>query len=154
MTLSTPYPPNGLKVAIAYLRARVPSLASSIASTLPELTEASPWPDNVFLTVTEVPGYPADVDVAQRRGSMLRLDWWAARPTSTRVQWGRAGVATEVVRRALDDQPYGQTLDMGADYRDARVQALYLIDEPSRVPDDPSGYARYTSQAVLDWIAA
>jgi hypothetical protein len=156
VTISKPYPPNAGKIGVAYLRQLVPTLSNSIATSLPELvTETRKgWPDGLFITVNDLNGGGADVDLPQIRHAYLTLDVYAAFPDNDNPQWGRAAIGAGMVWDTLTlPQPYGAALDLGADYLAARAQAMYAISEPRKVEDDPSAYARYTFDAQLDWIA-
>lgn len=146
-----PYPPTVARVGVGYLRALAPSIADSIATSLPAVDR---WPAGLFVTVNDLPGGAPEIDLPQLRHAYVTLDVYAAFPDNDNPQWGRAAIGAELLRGALDSaQPYGRPLDLGPDYRAARVQAAYAISEPRKVEDDPSAFARYTFDAQIDWAA-
>jgi hypothetical protein len=149
VSLPTPYLPNDELVAIAWLSQRVPGLAASmVATTLPK--KPADWPDG-FVQVQGIGG-TADVDVSVRRSPFLQVDFWAA-PVGASVKppWNRANLLAQMAVSATEEQTYGRPVILPAGYIGARVQAAYFADLPSRVNDDPSGYARLTANLVIDW---
>lgn len=144
------YLPNDELVAIAWLGQRVPGFAPAmVATTLPQ--DPAKWPDG-FVQVQSLPGGTADVDIAVRRSPMLQVDFWAA-PTggSSKPPWGLANLLAARAVFATEEQAYGAAVQLPAGYLGARVQAAYFADLPSRVPGDPSGYARLSGNLVIDW---
>jgi hypothetical protein len=153
MTLTKPYVPTAELVMVAGLRALAPGLATSIATTLPDLGKGA-WPDDLFVTVHLIPGALADRDVSARHQSIFDLDFWAAKKTDAiRPLWATAAQGLAIIQEALEDQDWGAELQMPTDYRNARIQAIYVDQEPMRMEGDPSGYARYTLTTRCDWIA-
>lgn len=151
MTLAPPYPPTNELVGIAWLVQVAGLPAGNVATTLPK--DPASWADNYFVTVTALPGGTPDVD-GLGRYPVLQLDSWAAVPGSNKPSWRRANVPLELVRLATEDAQrpyYGKPLLLPTDYRGARLLAGYLVTEPTRVPDDPSGYARFTADLALNW---
>ena len=157
---SGPYPPTNELVAVAWLGQNVTGLSSTIVGTgLPK--DTTKWADTGFLQVTALPSGVPDVDVPVRR-PRLQLDGWATANTSgtassIKPPWNLANRLLELVRVATEDAQtgkYGAEVTMPANYSPARVLAAYLITEPTRVLDDPSGYARFTADLALDWAPA
>lgn len=155
-----PYPPTNELVAVAWLSQRVAGLTADIVGTgLPK--DTTKWADTGFLQVTAIPSGLAEVDVPIRR-PRLQLDGWATANTSgtsssIKPPWNLANRLLELVRIATEDAQtgyYGAEVTMPANYSPARVLAAYLITEPMRVLDDPSGYARFTADLAVDWARA
>lgn len=155
-----PYPPTNELVAVAWLGTRVAGLTPAmVATTLPK--DTTKWADTGFLQVQAIPSGLPDVDIPLRR-PRLQLDGWAtANPTGTsssiKPPWNLANRLLELVRIATEDAQtgyYGKPVALPDNYSPARVQAVYLITEPMRVTDDPSGYARFTADLAIDWMPA
>jgi hypothetical protein len=143
--------PGNDRVAVAFLKSYLG--LESIASTLP--TDATRWQATGFIQAQTVGGSP-DRSVP-RAEPVVRVDAWANSGQSNKTPWGRAEALAEAVRRAVIEFPteaYGQTLDLGADFRNVRVLSVWPISEPRRVENDPSGYARFTSDFALSWVIA
>lgn len=145
------YQPTSELVAVAWLGA-VDGLAPGYVGTeLP--ADPSTWLDSGFVQVQAIPGGAPDVDTPQWRRPVLQLDCWAAGGASSITpRWNLAAHLVEHVRDAIEVQAYGQAVDLPAHYLGARVQAVYFVTEPRRVPDDPSGYARFTTDIAVDWV--
>lgn len=148
-----PYLPTTGVVAVSWMRQRVPGVApSQVASELP--AELAKWADEGFIQMREIPGAQANVDLPQARGPVLQVDFWACKPGSAKPPWNLAARLVELVRAAIEDQEYGQAVALPPSFLGARVQAVYFIGEPSRVDDDPSGFARFTADLRVDWVRA
>lgn len=162
-----PYRPTSELVGIAWLKLRVPEFASLLADNIDIVGTALPsdttkWAATGFLQVTAIPGgRPVDIDLP-RRLPILQLDAWATANTSgtassIKPPWHLAAQLIEYVRIATEDAQtgyYGKTIDIKTNYRQARVQAAYLVTEPDKVLDDPSGYAHFTADLAVDWVPA
>jgi hypothetical protein len=147
-----PFPPNSDLVAQAWLTQRVPGLvAGQVAGSLPDVAS---WLAEGFVTIASIPGTQPNIDVPIRR-PIFQIDTWGASGTaSAKPHWPKAYRLAELIRLATEAQTYGQTVTLPDEYTDARVQAAYLISEPSRVAGDPSGYAHVTFDLALDWVPA
>lgn len=150
-----PYFPTNDLVAVAWLGQRVPLLDDSqVATVLPR--NPSSWLEGGFVTAATVAGSP-DIEIPVRR-PLVQVDCWAADAKSdgsvgAKPPWARANRLAELIRNATEDiQQYAQAVTLPAAYLGARVLAVYLVTEPSRVLDDPSGYARYTLDLAFDWV--
>lgn len=155
-----PYPPNNDLVAVAWLSQRVAGLSANIVGpSLPK--DTTKWADTGFLQVQSIPSGAPDIDIPVRR-PRLQLDGWATANTSgtassIKPPWNLANRLLELVRIATEDAQtgyYGKAVILPAGYSPVRVQAAYLISEPMRVPDDPSGFARFTADLAIDWVPA
>jgi hypothetical protein len=146
-----PYPPTNELVAQAWLSQRVVGVSpGQVATTLPKDTAA--WADAGFIQVQALPGGSVDIDTYIRH-PVVQLDFYATRPNSDKPPWNLANRLVELVRIATEDaQEYGKPVDLPPDYMAARVLAVYPIGEPTRVTDDPSGYARFTLDLAVDWV--
>lgn len=147
--------PNGELVAQAWLAANAGIDPGQIAGSLPDPTKSA-WPGGGFVQVRALPGGSVDVDVPQRRLSALQVDLWGTRVVrdTLRPLWGVAMALAERVRVATfpDTQVYGKPLVMPvAGYQRARALSAYLLSDPVRVEDDPSGYARMMLNLSVTW---
>lgn len=150
--LEGPFYPTDELVAIAWLTQRVPGLAAGqVATTLPRTAES--WGDEGFVQATVVSAGRDLVDIPVRR-PIIDIDCWAASPaSSSKVPWHKAARLVELIRVAIDnDASFGQPVTMPANYLGARVQAVYLAINPSRVTGDLSGYARFNMSLEVDWV--
>lgn len=145
------YQPTAERVAVAWLGA-VDGLAPGYVGTeLP--SDPATWLESGYVQIQALPGGATDIDVPQWRRAVLQLDTWATGgPSSISPPWNLAAHLAEHVRDAIESQAYGQVIDLGPHYYDARVQAVYFTTEPRRILDDPSGYARFTTDLALDWV--
>ena len=146
-----PFPPNTDLVAEAWIAQRVPGIvAAQVAGSLPAVAS---WLDEGFVTVQSIPGTQPNVDIPVRR-PIIQVDTWGASGAQTaKPHWGKAFRLAELIRLATEEgQEYGQTVTLPDAYDGARVQAAYLVAEPSKVPGDPSGYAHVTLDLALDWV--
>lgn len=153
MTLTGLYVPNDEQVIVAWLRQYVgPDLGDAgIASSLPK-----DLPADGFVQARLVRAGIAIIDTP-RHSPLVSLDFWA--PTAgngARPQWNLAAQLLARTTRAMENdfQTFGRLLDLGPKYMAARVQAVYKTNEPRRIEDDPSGYARYTLDVIVDWLVA
>jgi hypothetical protein len=148
-----PYlPTNGL-VVMSWLGQRVTGIVpAQVAGSLPD--DRTKWVDEGFVQVTEIPGARADIDLPQARKPIVQVDFWACNIAGAKPPWHKAARLVELLRSAVEVQPYGAPLVLPAGYLGARVQAAYFLDEPSAVRDDPSGYARFTADLAVDWVRA
>lgn len=158
--LSAPYRPTNELVAVAWLVAYVPEFtADMVGPSLPK--DTTKWAASGFVQVSAIPSGTPDIDIPLRR-PRLQIDSWAtanqgANATSSKPPWNLAAQLIEAIRIATEDAQtgrYGKTIPVKANYLDARVQAAYLLTEPTRVLDDPSGYARFTTDLAIDWVPA
>jgi hypothetical protein len=153
MTAAPPFPPNSDLVALAWLAQRVPGIvAAQVAATLPDVAT---WLDEGFVTARSIPGTQPNVDIPLRR-PVIQVDCWGAGGAQTaKPHWPKAFRLSELIRLATETpQQYGRPVTLPAEYAGARVQAAYLIAEPSRAEGDPSGYAHVTFDLALDWVPA
>lgn len=153
-----PYLPNSSLVVQAWLGQRVPGIvAGQVSTRLPR--ELTAWAAEGFVQVTIIPT-PAEVDIPVRH-AFAQIDAWAvalspdgsvAAKPPVNLAWRLANL----IARATEDDTqrlggFGRQVTLPVDYVPARVQAAYLMTEPSEVPDDPAGYARVTLDLALDW---
>lgn len=148
------FPPTNAIVAVAWLSQRVPEFtAAMVATRLPR--EVADWAEKGFVQVTPIMGAP-NVDVPIRR-PLVQVDLWAvaldaAGNVTNKPPVKKAAILAERVRIATEEGAlYGQTVTTPAAYEDAIVLSAYPLSEPAEVPDDPSGYARFTLDLALDW---
>jgi hypothetical protein len=161
MSASPHHPTNDL-VAVAWLKAYVPEFVGA-SGTVPEVGTVLPadvtaWAAHGFVQCVAIPaGRRPNIDVPLRH-PVFQLDGWAATPGSKQPPWGMANDLLESVRLAIELNRglafTGKLLTVKAGYRQVRIQAAYLINDIARIPDDPSGYARYSTDLAIDWVPA
>lgn len=155
--IAGPFPPNNDLVAVAWLSQRVPGLvAAQVATTLP--ADASTWTAEGFVQIQAIPGRVPDIDVPLRL-PVYQVDCWAVTADASgnptfKPHWPKANRLAELIRLGVEAQVHGKPVELPSGYNGARVQSAYLLSEPARVPDDPSGYARFTLDLALDWVPA
>lgn len=133
------------QVAVAWLR----SLGFNAGTTLPR--DLTGWQASGFVQVA-ASGGSSSIYVPMR-SPVVRLDCWAANPTSGKPPWGRANAIAEAIRGACLNHPtfpVALTL-VGTPAPRARVHSAYLAGEPIRVLDDVGSYARYSFPLALWW---
>lgn len=158
--LTQPYRPTSELVAAAWLALYVPEFtAAMVGTSLPK--DTGKWADSGFVQVSSLPSGSPLVDLPIRR-PVVQIDTWGTANTSgvassIKPPWNLAAQLIEAIRFATEDAQtghYGKSIAVKTNYSEARVQAAYLVTEPLRVPDDPSGYARFTVDLAIDWVPA
>jgi len=158
--LTQPYRPTTQLVAVAWLVARVPEFtAAMVGGALPK--ETSKWAATGFVQASPVLSGSPNVDIPVRK-PIIQIDLWGTANTSdtassVKPPWNLVAQLAECLRAATEDAQtghYGQTLAVKAGYLAARVQAAYLVTEPMRIDNDPSGYARFSADLAIDWTPA
>lgn len=158
--LATPYYPTNELVGVAWLVAYVPGFTSAmVGPSLPK--DTTKWAASGFVQVSALAAGTPNVDIPLRR-PVLQIDAWGTANTSgtassIKPPWNLAAQLIEAIRIATEDAQtghYGKSIDVKANYRQARIQAAYLVTEPVKVDDDPSGYARFTADLAIDWVPA
>lgn len=157
-----PYPPNSELVAVAWLKGVTGLNDDLIGPALPK--DITKWRDEGFLQVTAIPGGRTPDPDIPRRQPVVQLDGWgvagdpaaAGAESTLKPAFARAFRLIELVRLGTEAQDgrYLKIVELPDGYADARVQAAYLITDPSRVDDDPSGYGRVTADLAIDWVPA
>lgn len=152
--MSTPVLPTPAEtVAVAWLRTG-PTAGAGTATVLPK--DPLAWPlvgtARIFTQVTDVSGTP-DVYTGLRE-SLLQWDVWAVQPSSNRARWDAASATAGILLQSL--YAPGCSRDLSAElppqYAASRVLSAWPVGTPRRIPDDPSGYARYTLDVRMAWI--
>jgi hypothetical protein len=153
MTLTGLLVPNDEQVMVAWIKRYVgPDLGNAgVATALPKTL-----PTDGFITVNVLRAGLADVDVPNHL-PLVTLDFWAAPLNSGgHPRWNAAAQLLGRVTRAMENdyQTFNKPLDLGAEYMGVRMQAVWKDNEPRRLPDDPSAYARYTLDVNAVWHIA
>lgn len=145
--------PDGALVADAWLRlvAGVPS--SCIGPTLPSArkTPPAPWVANGFVQHTLVGGAPGTH--VPLRQPVVQLDFWAVTLDDRTAPWGRASALAETVFDATFGEVVERTLVVPAGYDTPRLRTVLALQEPRKIPGDPSGFARFSFDAVFTWTS-
>jgi hypothetical protein len=145
--------PNGELVGQAWLIAYAGFDPAQVAGHLPAPDK---WTASGFVQVRALSGGGVNADLPEHRTTVLQVDLWGTRSVrdTFRPLWGVAMSLAEQVATATyrDVQHYGRPLTMPVpDYLPARALAAVLLSEPVRVEDDPSGYARMTTNLSIAW---
>ena len=154
------YYPTPELVAEAWIGQRVPELVpAQVAGSLP--ADPSTWTQfgtkasngRGFITCVAIPGSRPNPHVPIR-ATVVEVNSWAAFPQSNKPAWNVAAQNAEAIRNATEASTakYTTALTLSlANYRSAIVLSAYLIDEPRRMANDPSGYARFAFYLEVDW---
>jgi hypothetical protein len=142
--------PSAFVVAQAWLSEVVGIPADRVASTLPDVEK---WATTGFVTVSSAGGSPHPA--LPVLAPVVTLACWWANPASARPQLGKAaGVAALIEHAAVSPLPELGALSTRDPYRDVRLLEARMIQHPTEVPGDPSGYARYDLDVMLTWALA
>lgn len=150
---------NSELVALAWMLEYVPGFtAPMLGTTLPR--DPAAWAATGFVQAQTIPGRPASVDLP-RRLPVVQVDSWAANVSGNQPPWWKAHGLADRVRIATENEEHpwiGKPLSLAgvvpnnAEYEDAIVWGVYPLIDPTRVPDDPAGYARVTIDLAFDWV--
>lgn len=134
--------PGTEKVAVSFLKTLTG--INSIATSLP--ADPKTWGGEGFYQVQTVGGSPHR-HLPQSQPVVV-IDVWT--PDG---RFGTAERLAENIRRAIVDDPtfFGQELDLGADFKNARVLSAWPVTEPRRVENDPRGYGRFTFDVQINY---
>lgn len=150
--MTTPALPTPAEtVAVAWLKSG--PAPQGVATALPK--DPLTWPQvgdtRIFVQVTDISGTPDPY--TRQRQSALQWDVWAARPNSNRMPWSAAASVAEILLGSTYTWPARDlSADLPPQYAASRVQSLWPTNDPRRITDDPSGYARYTLDVRMAWI--
>lgn len=133
-------------VVAAWLRAHV--VGPPWATTLPEIEK---WEADWFGIVSVVGGAPNPH--FNQKQPVVQIDVFAAQKRSSgRPLWGKANQGAELARAAMYGYASSMTnVVLPANYSPARVQSLWPLSEPRRIPD-PGGFGRYQFDAQCNWV--
>lgn len=157
--MTTYYPTDEL-VAQAWLGQRVPEIlaaggAAMVAGTLPAVGSWSAFAGGLaFCQATLIPGNVPKVDVPLRN-AVIQVDCWAVSSAdSVKPAWNVAAQLVEAIWHFTNSPTakYSSPIQIAlANYAAANLKAVYPLNNPRRVPNDPSGYARFTIDLEVDW---
>lgn len=142
-------PPNSELVAQAWISS-LANISSSIVKTqLP--ADNTTWAASGFVHVVGVVGGASDPYVPVKN-PVVQVDTYAVNPNTDNPDWGQASTLAEYIRAGtylLEKTHVSLTTRSGFD----NAQVLQATcTEPRRIPNDPSGYARYTMDVNLTWV--
>jgi hypothetical protein len=147
--VTAPLRPNTELVAEAWLAGVEGLSADMVATQLPADVDA--WRATGFVTFAVVGGEPSKY--TPLRSPVLGIDAYAVSKTSNKPPWYQANQLMELINVACHRE-YEQTwLTLKTNYLQARVTSAYFLGEPRRVYEDVAGYARYTANLQLHWVA-
>lgn len=147
--------PSTLQVAEAWLKG-ITELGSRVATTLP--ADLSTWSASGFVTVAGPVGGDPHMYLPIEQ-PVVSIHCWAVSEQSDKPPWGIAHDLATFMRFSdygfLDHENVGRYLlpTPTARYRGARVNNAFMVSSPSRVPDDPFGYAHVVVNAEFHWVA-
>jgi len=144
-------PPSIDLIAPAWLRLIVGIDPTKVATTLP--SDVAVLRTGAFVQAMSGAGGSPNRDVPLR-APVVRVACWAAPPEGSRqVPWGRASDAAErILTATYDPALMGRTIDLSSrGYAPAHVLTVVALSEPARVEGDPSGFARYDIDLLVNW---
>lgn len=147
--------PNSELVGMAWLIAAVSRLtAAKVATTLPD----PPWPDGEFCQIMQVGGTPDRDNPIQ--DPVISVNCFATKEGSLKPPWGQAAnLAMEIWQATFSIRyaPHPAVLasmpvpDPSA-YGTALIRTVTAMATPRRVPSDPSQFAVYNLDLLIDWV--
>lgn len=151
--MSSPLLPTTRLVATAWLQAAVPG--PGVGKKLPEASDA--LRANGFLRVVPGVGGGPDRDVPAYRSPIVQVEcWW---PPATRSQFDHWTYAEQLAERVVaatgDGALMGLPVDLSTvgNYGPARVHDVIALSDPDLVEEDPSDWARYDVDLLINWTA-
>jgi hypothetical protein len=150
---------NNDLVAMTWLRG-VPAIAAladpaPVGSELP--ANAASWSTTGFYTVLTTGGSP-HADFRLRR-PVVTVFCWAVKVGSKKPPWEEAARLAEYVLAACYDETANSAhaaltpVIGGKTYPTALIKEINALAEPRKIPGDEGGYARYTVDVELLWVA-
>ena len=153
--MTTPLLPNSELVGMGWLIAAVTRITSAkVATSLPD----PPWPDDEFCQIMQVGGTP-DNDLPIQ-DPVISVNCFAMKKNSLKPPWGQAAnlamqiwEATFAVRYAPDPAVLvAMPVADSSAYGTALVRSVTAMSTPRRVPSDPSQFAVYNLDLLVDWV--
>lgn len=161
--------PNAELVALGWL-ALVPGFTPAmLGTTLPRIPASGTLPAWIATGFVQVPfvvgGSPDPYSIQAR--PVVQVSCWAANAkqdaangpiaTSNKPPWGKANQLAEQIRAAcqalrFSGAPRNVAMPIPG-YAHANVQAAWLLTEPRRIPSDMAGYAHFSFDMQMTWIA-
>lgn len=150
--------PNSELVAVAWIGSAAGLSTAMVATKLPR--DTSTWSSTGFITVGGADGAGGAVvggspdRYTRLRNPVLSVHGWAVNPGSAKPPWGKAAHLLEVLIAATEDEStIRRALTLPGGYDPARVQEVYPLGEPRKVPGDEGSYAHYSLDLQLHWVA-
>lgn len=141
-------------VALAWIQA---TTGIDCGMTLPE--DYTTWAANGFVTTGNIGGSPA-VHMPVRN-PVVSIDCWAVASSSPRPPFLQAAQLAETVYAAMQPTSAKRQVDpntvvtpTGNTYLHAHVLSIYALTEPRPVLGDEAGFAHYSLDIALRWVAA
>lgn len=160
MATLIPVLPTSELVALTCIRDLVTAYGIGAGTTLqgpdPE-THTLSWGASAFVTARAVGG--SINGTVPLREPVLSIEVSAVNEKSkSRPPWGRANSVAEMIVRACYSFDFGDTErpvsgGSGGDAWLARVCDMSALTEPQRIPGDEAGYARYSFEMSVSWLA-
>lgn len=152
----TPKHPSSTQVMVAWLRA-IEALPAGVATTLPAVAE---WFEDGFVTVPATPGGSPNIYIPERR-PVMQVDCWAANraaagadSVSRKVPLGKANELADIIVNATYTEPgeLPTQVLMPAGYKQVRIESVFPVSEPRRVPAPETSYAHFSVDIALHYI--
>lgn len=152
------YAPNSELVAVAWLGGITGLTSAMVSMTLP--SDTSTWSATGFVTVGSgdigssgiIGGTPDPY--TRLRNPVASVHTWAVKPGSAKPPWRMAANLAElIVAGCYDEDNMRRVLVLPTGYGCARVMEATVLREPSRVPGDQGGYARFYLDLQLHWVS-
>lgn len=141
--------PNTDLVTVAWLKL-VPGV-SQAATKLPEASVLRSLPGGFVRVLSGIGGF-SPLDVPLRR-PVVQIECWAAPAEgSQKVPWGVASdLAESIFLAQYDPALMDVTVDLvPVTFGQARVRTVNA-QEPRKIEGDPSGFARFDVDAMINW---
>lgn len=143
--MTTPVnPPTSTAVAEAWLRLAVPGVHAG--TRLPAVDQS--FRESGAIRLDAVGGTP-DRDVPIR-APVVGVSCWFPPQSNGAAPWGRAEQLAERLVAATYN-PDLQGVRITGKYAPARVLAVLALSEPVRIENDPSDFARYDVDLLINW---
>lgn len=139
---------NDELVTVAWL-ALVFDSTDMVGLTLPQ--DQTKWSASGFVQPSSFPGGSSDMYVPMY-SPVVQVDCWAVTPTSGKPAWGKAANLAQAIENATYGTAFREkTLTLPGSFPPAQLKTVYLNTRPHRVPDDPSGFARFMLELRINW---
>lgn len=138
-------------VAVAWVKT-IPGIAVNgmVSTTLP--ADNTSWAASGFVQVGPAVGGSPGRYVPLRR-PVMQIDTYAVNLNSENPPWDKASGLAELVFNATYDMSLlEQALTTRTGYEQARMMSVSALNEPRRIYDNASSYARYQFDVEMWWM--
>jgi hypothetical protein len=143
--------PNSELVAVKWLSSLPGLTTSMVATTLPR--DTSSWAANGFVQVGAVSGGAPEPYTGLRQ-PVISVHTWAVKPGTEKPPWGIAAQLFEyIIAACVINYGIQQVFTPRTGYSQALVHSAVIVSEPRRLPGDPTAYAHYQGDLLLNWAS-